>query len=196
LSRLFGHPRAAGVWGIVFVVLLLVSAAMVSVPAASMSGEKIVKFYSDHASLIVLQQVVGVVALAAFVLFAISLPRNRWLIPALAALAITELATNVVPLVIIASGSSADAAHNLTRVEDVLDDLFSIAIAAFVAAATLCQPVWLRIAAYVVALASVARAIADPLGFSALDVIAPLAFVAFVLVFSVKLLVRPISAPA
>jgi hypothetical protein len=42
----------------------------------------------------------------------------------------------------------------------------------------------------------VARAIADPLGFSALDVIAPLAFVAFVLVFTAKLLVRPISAPA
>lgn len=180
----------------VFVVLLLVSAAMVSIPTASTSGEKIVKFYSEHASLIVLQQVVGVVALAAFVLFAISLPRNRWLMPALAVLAITELATNVVPLVIIASGSSADTAHNLTRVEDVLDDLFSIAIAAFVSAAALGQPVWLRIAAYAVALAGVARAIADPLGFSALDVIAPLAFVAFVLVFSVKLLVRPISAPA
>ena len=191
MSRIFGHPRAAGVWGIVFVVLLLVSAAMVSVPTAAMSGAEIVAFYKAHGTLVVVQQAIGVVALLAFVAFALSLPRNRWLIPSLVLFVITELATNVVPLLIIAVGSSPDSAHTLTRVEDIADALFSIAIAAFVAAASLGQPIWLRIAAYVVALANVARGVADSFGIAALDAVAPLLFVAFILVFSVKLLVRP-----
>ena len=178
-------------WGIVFVVLLLTSAAMVTVPTAAMSGEQIVAFYKAHATLIVVQQLIGLVALGAFIAFALSLPRNRWLVPSLVAFVVLELVTNVVPLVILAVGSSPDTALTLTRVVDDADAVFSITIAAFVAAASLNQPIWLRIAAYVVALANVARGIADPLGITALDAIAPLLFVAFVLVFSVKLLVRP-----
>ena len=191
MSRLFGHPRAAGVWGIVFVLLLFVSAAMVSVPTATMGGDKIVAFYTAHASVIVLQQVLGLVAVAAFVAFGLSLPRNRWLVPAVAAVVVIELVTNVVPLLILASGSSADTALTLTRVEDDADAILSIAIAAFVAAASMGQPIWLRLVAYVVAAANVARGVADPLGITVLDAVAPLLFIAFVLAFSVKLIVRP-----
>jgi hypothetical protein len=195
LNRLFGHPRAAGVFGIVFVVLLFASAAMVSLPTAAMSGDGIVAFYGAHATVIVVQQVVGLIALGAFVAFALSLPRNRWLLPALWAFVVIELVTSIVPLVILAGGSSPDTALNLTRVEDDADAVFSITIAAFVAAASLGQPVWLRIAAYIVALANVARGVGDPLGFTALDAVAPLLFIALVLVFSMKLLVRPHVSP-
>lgn len=164
---------------------------MVTVPDASMHGEEVAAFYSAHGSVILVQQVLGVVALGTFVAFGLSLPRNRWLVPAVAAVVVIELVTNVVPLVILAGGPSPDSALTLTRIEDDADAVLSIAIAAFVAAASLNQPIWLRVAAYVVAAANVARGVGDPLGITFLDAIAPLLFIAFVLAVSVKLLARP-----
>ncbi len=189
--RLVGTPRAAGGWGIVFVVLLLVSSAMVSVPTAAETGDRIVSFYRAHTSLIVVQQVVGMVALVAFIAFGLSLPANRWLRPSIWLFVAVELVTNLVPLSIVALSPSAATAHSLTFLEDLADSALFISIALFVSAATLAEPTWLRIAGYVAAAASVIRAIASPLGMTALDQIAPLIFVAFVLVFSVKLIVRP-----
>ena len=186
--RLVGTPRAAGGWGIVFVVLLLVSAAMVSVPTAAETGDRIVSFYRAHTSLIVVQQLVGMVALVAFIAFGLSLPANRWLRPALWVFVSVELVTNLVPLSIVALSPSAATAHSLTFVEDLADSALFISVALFVSAATLAEPTWLRIAGYLAAAASVIRAIASPLGMTALDQIAPLVFVAFVLVFSIKLL--------
>jgi len=180
----------------VSVVLLLVSAAMVSLPTAAQSGQKIAAFYAAHGQLIVIQQVVSMVALAAFVLFALSLRPNRWLRPALWAFVALELATNVVPLVIVAAVGSPGAAHTWTFIEDVADALLSIAIALFVAAATLAEPLWVRILGYAVAALNVLRGVGEPFGFTTLDAIAPLAFVAFMVVFSAKLLVRPLGRPA
>ena len=174
-----------------FVVLLLVSAAMVSLPTAAETGDRIAAFYSAHGQLIVLQQIVGVVALAVFIAFGLSLPPNRWLRPALWAFVVTELVTNLVPLVIAATNPTAATTHSLTFVEDLADAAFFISIALFISAATLAEPAWLRLAGYVVAAACVIRAVASPFGVTALDQIAPLAFVAFVLVLSIKLLVRP-----
>lgn len=192
MSQLIGTRRAAGVWGLVFVVLLLVSAAMVSVPSASKGGEAIVAFYRAHGTLIVAQQILGVVALGAFVAFALSLPPARWLKPALWFFVAAELVTNFIPLIIIVSEPPADAAHTLTYVGDIADAVFAIAIAFFVAAATQAEPLWVRLVAYVVALANVARGISDPFGLTALDTIAPVAFVAFVLLMSIRnLIARP-----
>ncbi len=145
---------------------------MVSLPTSAQSGERIAAFYIAHGELIVLQQIVGVAALGAFIAFALSLRPSRWLRPALWLFAVTELATNVIPLVMEASNPRADTAHMLTVAEDIADSALFIAIAVFVAAATMTQPV----------------------GFTALDVVAPLAFVAFVIVLSVKSLVRRQSA--
>lgn len=167
---------------------------MVSLPTASDSGAKIVDFYAAHSQLIVLQQVVGIGALGAFVAFALSLRPNRWLRPALWLFVLAELVTNVIPLVIVVSNQSPDTALRLTLTEDIADSALFIAIAIFAAAATLTQPTWLRIAGYVVAAASIARAIGSPLGFTALDAVAPLVFIAFVLVLSVQSLVRRQSA--
>jgi hypothetical protein len=191
LKRLFGTRRAAGGWGIVFVVLLLVSAAMVSLPTSAESGDRITAFYTAHGQLIVLQQIVGVVALAAFIAFGLSLPPNLWLRAALWAFVVSELVTNLVPLVIVATNPSADAAHSLTLVEDLADSALFISIALFLPAATLTEPLWLRLAGYAVAVICAIRAVASPFAVTALDQIAPLLFVVFVLVVSIKLLVRP-----
>ena len=184
----FGTRRAAGGWGIVFVVLLLVSAAMVSVPTASESGDRIAAFYRAHASVIVVQQIAGVLALAAFIAFALSLPPNRWLRVGLWLFVATELVTNLVPLALVALNPSAETAHTLTFVEDLADSALFISMALFASAVTLGERLWLRIAGYAVALVAVIRAVGGPLGMTALDLVAPLAFVAFVLVFSIKLL--------
>ena len=191
---LFGTRRAAGAWGIAFVVLLLVSAAMLSVPTAAESGSQIVAFYSAHAQLMVIQQVVGVLALGAFIAFALSLPPNRWLRLALWAFVATELVTNAIPLLIVLTNPGADTAHTLTFVEDLADSAFFISIALFASAATLGAPTWLRIVGYLIALASVIRAVGSPLGMTALDQVAPLAFVVFVLVLSIRLLVTKPAA--
>lgn len=196
MSRLIGRGRAAGGWGIAFVVLLLVSAAMVSLPTAAETGDRIAAFYAAHGQLIVLQQILGVVALGALVAFGLSLLPNRWLRPALWAFVVSELATNLVPLVIVATKPSAEATHSWTFVEDLADAALFISIALFVAAATLAEPMWLRVTSYVVAAACVIRAVASPLGITALDQIAPLLFVAFVLVLSIKLLVKPAPVAA
>jgi hypothetical protein len=196
LRRLFESRWAAGGWGIAFVVLLFVSAALVSLPTTAESGERIVTFYSAHAQVIVVQQMIGVLALGAFISFALSLKPGRALHLALWLFAATELLTNAVPVVIVASNPSADTAHSLTVVEDWADGAFFLAAAAFVAAVTLLAPTWLRMVGYVVALACVIRAIASPLGFTALDDIAPFIFVAFILLLSVRSLVRPQSPVA
>jgi len=189
----FGTSRAAGGWGIVFVVLLLVSAAMVSVPTAADTGDQIVAFYRAHGQVIVIQQVAGILALGAFIAFGLSLPPNRWLRPALWTFVVTEIATNLFPLIIVLTNPAAGTAHTLTFIEDLADAVFFLASALFVSMATLGQPVWLRIAAYAVAVLVAVRAVASPFGVTALDQVAPIAFVALVLVFSIKLLVRPSS---
>ena len=189
----FGTSRAAGGWGIVFVVLLLVSAAMVSVPTAADTGDQIVAFYRAHGQVIVIQQVAGILALGAFIAFGLSLPPNRWLRPALWTFVVTEIATNLFPLIIILTNPAAGTAHTLTFIEDLADAAFFLASALFVSVATLGQPVWLRIAAYAVAVLVAVRAVASPFSVTALDQVAPIAFVALVLVFSIKLLVRPSS---
>ena len=166
---------------------------MVSVPTAAQGGVRIAAFYAAHGQVIVIQQVLGALALVAFVFFALSLRPNRWLRPALWALVAIELITNVIPLVIVFAAGSPDAAHAWTVAEDIADALFSIAIALFVAVATLAEPLWVRVLGYAVAALNVLRGVGEPFGFTAVDAIAPLAFVAFVLVFSVKSLVRPAS---
>jgi hypothetical protein len=192
--RIYGTSRAAAGWAIVFVVLLLLSAAMVTLPSASQTGDRIAAFYAAHGQVIVIQQIVGVIALAAFVVFALSLPANRWLRLALWIFVGTELATNVVPLIILGNTHSPVAARTWTLVEDVADTALSVAIAIFVVAVTLGKPTWLRVTGYVVAALNVIHGIGSLFGFSALDAVAPIAFVAFMLLLSARLLRRRASA--
>lgn len=192
MIRTLTAPRPGGVFGIVFVVLLFVSAAMASLPTAADSQASINAFYRDHASIVVLQQVVGALALLPFAAFAISLGPNRWLGPALIVFVAAELLTNVVPLLILPSPADAGT---LTTVEDFADSALFVAVALFVLVATQHEPSWLRVVGYVVAVACGLRAIVSPLGVAALDFVAPVAFVLIVLVLSIRLLIRSEPAP-
>lgn len=176
--------RFAGWWGIAFVVLLFASAAMASLPTSAASEATITAFYRDHATVVVLQQVVGAVALVPFVVFALSLMPSPWLRPAVFLFVAVELVTNIVPLVIVLSPG---AGHPLTLVEDIADAALFIAVALFAAVATLREPLWLRLVGYAVAAVCVVRALASPLHADVLDQVAPLAFVGLVLVLSVRL---------
>ncbi|TMD96763.1 MAG: hypothetical protein E6I72_08635 [Chloroflexi bacterium] len=189
MRRFVGTRRAAGGWGIAFVVLLLVSSALASLPTAADSAAAIAAFYRDHASIVVVQQVVGVVALVPLVLFGISLPPNRWLKPALFLLVGVELVTQIVPLLILASPGSAQA---LTSVEDLADAVLFVTVALFVLAATLGQPRWMRVGAYVVAAACLLRAV----GVSVFALAAPLLFLALILIMCVWMLVKGRQIPA
>src|SRR5207249_1226979 len=82
----------------------------------SESSDRIASFYKAHGQLIVIQQVLGAIALVPLTAFILSLRPNRWLRPALVVFAAVELVTNVVPLVILAA---ADRATSLTLVEDL-----------------------------------------------------------------------------
>jgi hypothetical protein len=73
-------------------------------------------------------------------------------------------------------------------VEDLADAALFATIAFFSAATALVERSWVRIAGLLVAALTLLRGFAGPLGVNALDAVAPLAFVAYVLVLSVRLI--------
>src|SRR5437899_3867155 len=76
--------RRGGWWGVAFVVTLFVGAAMVSVPTATQGGRQIQAFYAAHATVILVQQLLGLIALGFLLAFAMALGarRRRWLLVA------------------------------------------------------------------------------------------------------------------
>lgn len=181
--------RAGSLWGIAFVVVLFISAAMVSLPTASAGGDSIRAFYQAHGSIIVVQQAIGAVALIPLFLFALSIKRP-WVVPAAAFIAVAELATNLVPLIIVASKPDAGGAHTLTQIEDLADAALFVGIALFLDAASRGEVYWLRWIAVAAAAICLMRAIVSPLEIQYLDAIAPLVFILVVIMFSVRMLIR------
>src|SRR5918998_3753720 len=66
----------AGWLGLGFVVLLLISAGMVTVPGRGATVQAARGFYRDHLGIIVMAQAIGLVATVALVLFALGLQRQ------------------------------------------------------------------------------------------------------------------------
>src|SRR5438105_677463 len=64
--------RRGGWWGVAFVVTLAVSAGMVSLPTSAQSGAQIAGFYRAHAAVILVQQLLGVLSVVFFLLFAVA----------------------------------------------------------------------------------------------------------------------------
>ena len=193
--------RRGGWWGVAFIVTLAVSAGMVSLPTSTQSGALIAGFYRAHAAVILVQQVLGVLSLVFFLAFARALGagRRRWLLVGTVLVAITEIATNVLPAVLALSNPAPDGAYALTVVEDLADAALFASIAVFSIAATIDQVAWVQVAGLVVAALSVIRAAASPFAVTALDVLAPLAFLVLILILSVRLLIgtrSPIPAAA
>src|SRR2546430_4958126 len=93
--------RRGGWWGVAFVVTLAVSAGMVSLPTSAQNGAQTAGFYRAHAAVILVQQVLGVLSVVFFLLFAGALGarRRRWLLGGTVLVALTALAPNAVPLV-------------------------------------------------------------------------------------------------
>jgi len=190
--------RRGGWWGVAFVVTLAVSAGMVSLPTSAQSGAQIAGFYRAHAAVILVQQVLGVLSVVFFLLFAGALGagRRRWLLVGTVLVAITELATNVVPVVLASSNPTPDGAYALTVAEDLADAALFASVAVFSVAATIDQVAWVQVTGLVVAALSVIRAAASPFAISALDLLAPLAFLALILILSIRLLIgKPSPRP-
>ena len=192
--------RKGAWWGVAFVILLFVSAAMVSLPTAAEPGDRIAAFYNAHQQVIVWQQIVGTLALLPFLAFAAALSRwarmdgrrNRWLMPAAGLVALTTVATSLVPLAMaLMPDLSPDLSHQLTVVEDLADSVLFASLAGFVLATSTGAPVWVRALAVLVALAGLARAVLSPFGLTVLDFAAPLAVLGFVVLLSGRLLFRP-----
>ena len=191
--------RHDGWWGLVFVVGLFVFGAMGSVPTAAESGESIKAFYAANRQVIVVQQILGALLVVPLLGFAVAMDRRararsksdaRWVLAAGCLVAAAELATNVLPLAIIGMpDASPTTVHTLTLVADLADALLFITIALFSTLAALAELTWVRLAGVVVGALSLLRAIASPLGATTLDVAAPMLFLAFVLLLSVRMLV-------
>jgi hypothetical protein len=190
--------RRDGWWGIAFALGLLVVGAMVSLPTAAESGERIAAFYAANRQVIVGQQVLGAFLLVPFLGFTVALDRRarahrtgspRWLLIAGLLFAAAELATNVPPLGLVALADPSPAtAHTLTLIEDLADAALFLAIAFFALMVGLAEPSWIRVVGLLVAVVTAVRAIASPLGVSALDAAAPIAFLLFALLLSVRIL--------
>ena len=182
---------------------LFVEGALISLPTAEQSGERIAAFYDAHRQVIVVQQVVGILLLVPLLAFALTLGRRararrqqsaRWLLPVALVLAAAELATNLLPLALAAlAGPSPATAHTLTLAEDLADAALFAAIAGFALVAAVAEPSWVRIIGLVAVALTLVRAVASPLGVTALDAVAPLAFLVFVLVLSVRILVTDLA---
>jgi hypothetical protein len=174
--------------GLGFVVLLLGSEGALTLPDENASNASVADFYTKHQSAIVVLQVVGFVACALLAVFAW---RHRVLDRRVAitgvVLAVLAAAPGVLTIVtaLVADTSDPAAAGRLNRLEPRGDDLLFVGIVLFAAAVAGCRafsPMWLRVLACLVVLATVVRlglelAGADLGGFES---VAPLAFVVLV----------------
>lgn len=193
--------RGTAAWGLTFVVLLLVSAGMASVPGGDDSVVKVRDFYLAHTGIIVTAQVIGLVAAAVFVPFVRSLgeawstsARAPWVARLGYAVAAAAVVT-VVPvlwLYAVAGDGSGALVHRLARASDLVDVVLFTAIAAFAVAVALVVPrAWLGLLSWVVAALALVRAVLLATGSEVLELVAPLAFVTLVLALSLSALTRP-----
>ena len=163
---------------------------MVSLPTARQSGRAIAAFYAAHTGVILVQQVLGVVTLAFFLAFALALGarRRRWLLVGTVLVVISELVTNIVPVVLALTNPGPDGAHAWTVIEDLADEALFISIAVFSAAATTAEVGWVRAVGLVVAAISLLRVGLTLFGVAALDALAPTAFLILIVILSVRIL--------
>ena len=187
--------RATGWWGLGFVVLLLLSAGMVTVPGRGTAAQAAVAFYRDHLGIIVVAQVIGLIATVAFVLFALGLQRQDGGRPLLRYAGVAVAAATVVTAVpvlwlcLAAPTVSSRMLAGLLVASDLVDVVLFLAIAGFAAAVAIAvRPRWAWALAPAVALLSVARAVLLVIGSGLLEAIAPVAFLVLVLVLSIATL--------
>ena len=198
--------RTAGLWGWAFVVLLLVSAGMASVPGGDDPTDTVRDFYVRHTGIVVAAQLLGLLAAAAFVLFTIRLrqvtgTRSRG---ALATSGVGVGGASVItaiPVLWLAVVSDAGAnglVHALAVGSDLVDVLLFAAIAVWLTnLVRAAQRVWFKALAGTGAVLAVARALLLLVGSGVLELLAPLTFVVVVAALSTLLFLRrsPLGRP-
>jgi hypothetical protein len=167
---------------VLFVVLVFVGSAVVSLPESDDPAEAISSFYQVHRSAVVITQAVGLAAVVVLLLVLAVLLRwvgGGWpLLISGGLVALASLAT-AVPVLVLALDDrlGASGTRSAARWADWTDDALFVTIALFVGVvATRMQTSALRVSCAVVAVACALRGVGAALGFHALDVVAPLMF--------------------
>jgi len=192
-------------WGAVFVVLLLISAGMVTVPGHQDRVAFVREFYEAHRTVIVTAQVIGVVSSAAFLAFALGLQRQDWVgrrplvgLSGVAVAAAGALAC-VPPLVlcVVASSAAAGAISGLATASDLVDVALFAAIAFFAGSVVIAvNRVWVRALAALVAVVCALRAVFVLIGEATLELLAPMAFLVLIVslaILSWRRAMRPVA---
>lgn len=201
-----GASRVAGVWGWTFTLLLLISAGMASVPGGTDAVSEVRAFYTAHAGVVITAQAVSLAASAAFAMFALTLRQRasrlrrglgRLEVAGLA-VAVASVLTVVPPLwlTVVADSASSTAVHRLAVASDLVDVVLFLTIGAFAGVlAAAASAVWFRVLSALVAVLATARAVSLLLGSEWWELVAPLAFIALVVVTSTLLLLRRPPVP-
>ena len=191
--------RTAAWLGILFVVLLFLSAGMVTLPSSAQSAEVTAAFYAANRWVIIIAQAFGLIAAPVFIAFALGVQNRVSSLHAPNRIKAIGLAGVLVGLVSLMTAVPVIVLSLTTyglpfwvRMTDLSDAILFLTIAAFCASVAVrgeYAPAWLRVLAALTGLLALVRSIA---GFvrviSFLDLAAPLAFITFVLVTSIYLL--------
>ena len=189
-----GSGRATARWGVAFVVLLLLSAGMVTVPGQDDGVSFVREFYEANRAVIVISQVIGLAAAVAFLPFARGLQRQHWVgrgpwvFAGGAAVTATAVVAAVPPLAlcVLARAAGPSTVSSLAAASDVVDVVLFSAVTAFaVAVAVSVNISWMRALAAVVALVCGVRALLLLTGGASLELTAPMAFIVLVLCLAI-----------
>jgi hypothetical protein len=185
--------RTTAYWGLAFVVLLLVSAGMVTVPGERDGVVFVRNFYEDNRSVIVVAQLIGLAAAGVFLVFARGLQhrdwvgRAPWVFVCGSGVTVAAVLAGVPPLLLcmLARSGAADTISTLATASDLVDVVLFTAIAVFaMSVAVAVDRTWLRAVAAVVAVMSGVRAVILLAGGGALEVAGPMAFIVLILCLS------------
>jgi hypothetical protein len=188
------------------VVLLLLSAGMASVPGGDDPTGTVRDYYAQHAGVVVVAQLVGLLAAAAFVPFALTSRRTAGRrttgaleVAGLAVAAAAVLAAvPVLWLTAVAGTGTDELVHGLAVATDLADVLLFATIAVWATAVLqAAEPLWFRVIAGAVGLLALSRALMLLAGSDLLELVAPLAFVVLVALLSTLMLMHrsPLGRP-
>ena len=191
--------RTTGWLGILFVVLLFLSAGMVTLPSSAQSPAITSDFYAENRWIIIIAQAFGLMAAPVIIAFALGVQNTMSSVHAsnrIEAIGLAGILVGIVSLltavpVIVLSLTT----YNLrfwVRMTDLSDAILFLAIATFCALAAVRgdqAPAWWRAVAALTGLFALMRSIAGFVGaVSFLDLAAPLVFILFVLITGIHLL--------
>jgi hypothetical protein len=186
------HTRSSpsdGWWFLAFVVLVFVGAAVVSLPGSDRPPDTIHTFYAAHRTAVTLTQVAGLVAAGALIMVIRALLRwvgGGWPLVVTGALVVLANVGTAIPVLRLAYGAGGSVATSLARWGDWTDDILFIVIGLFAAVlATVAPGPALRIGCALVAVLCTTRGVGGALGLTALDVVAPLAFLVLMVWFGI-----------